>query len=97
MFKVLSTPQLSAKKCKWISASRSLSKKGGRVDFWSQAREGGGNQMHLGKKNGAKGGEGEWEKSKSNRTLYIPVSILRQKICKHKAGNKRTNEKKDQV
>ena len=57
MFKVLSTPQLSAKKCKWISASRSLSKKGGRVDFWSQAREGGGNQMHLGKKNGAKGGE----------------------------------------
>ena len=87
MFKVLSTPQLSAKKCKWISASRSLSKKGGRVDFWSQAREGGGNQMHLGKKNGAKGGEvgtphwgeGDWEKSKSNRTLYIPVSILRQK------------------
>ena len=57
MFKVLSTPQLSAKKCKWISASRSLSKKGGRVDFWSLAREGGGNQMHLGKKNGAKGRE----------------------------------------
>ena len=53
-----------------------------------------------GRKMGQKGerrGEGEWEKSKSNRTLYIPVSILRQKICKHKAGNKRTNEKKDQV